>query len=245
MPEPLLTLGSFSFQGFESPDRILVKNKQRLAIHHLGSGGSMVDCLGEDSGVASFRGTFTGTNAAARVRSIEYLRVQGQPVDLIWGSKTLSVIIQAFELSYVSNQWIPYKLTCVVTGSSGLGKEIAVDPTSESSDARVGDIMDLLQGSYVTTTPDQMIALTELATMNYDVAPVEAIQQITDLGALVSSEISTQGSVLQSGGGLASAPLEQLATAIAGLIVAAGQEAALVLAGSRISSLIVTAQSTN
>ena len=66
MSEFLLTLGSFSFQGFDSPSSILVKSKQRLAIHHLGSGFSTVDCLGEDNEVASFHGTFTGANAAAR-----------------------------------------------------------------------------------------------------------------------------------------------------------------------------------
>jgi hypothetical protein len=245
MSESLLTLGSFSFQGFESPDRILLKSKQRLAIHHLGSGISTVDCLGEDSEVASFRGTFTGANAPARIRSIEYLRVQGQPVALIWGSKALSVIIQAFELTYVSNQWIPYKLTCVVTGSAGLGTENLLDPISESPDTQVGDILSLLRGSYVSATSDQLAALAGLAAMNYDVASPAAIQRARELRISINSQIATLDSVLQSGGGLMPVAQEKLATAIVDLIAAAGQESSLVLAGNRIASLIITSLGTN
>jgi hypothetical protein len=245
MSNPLLTLGSFSFQSFESPSRILVKSKQRLAIHHLGSGISTVDCLGEDNEIASFSGTFTGANAAARIRSIEYLRVQGQPVALIWGSRTLSVIIQAFELSYVSNQWIPYKLTCVVTDSAGLGTGAALDPISETPDAQVGDILNLLQESFVSATSDQVAALTGLAAMNYDVALPDEIQRASELATSVNSQIATQDFIVQSVGGLASVAQEQLAAAIVDLIATAGQEASLVLAGNRIANLIVASQNTN
>lgn len=245
MSESLLTLGSFSFQGFESPSSILVKSKQRLAIHHLGSGFSTVDCLGEDNEVASFHGTFTGANAAARIRSIEYLRVQGQPVALIWGTRSLSVIIQALELSYVSNQWIPYKLTCVVVGSTGLETGTALDPISETPDTQVGDILNLLQGSYISPTSEQVAALAELAAMNYDVASPGAIQQASELVASVNIQIVTQDSAVQSLGGLASVAREKLAAAMVDVVATAGQEAALVLAGNRIVSLIVNSQNVN
>jgi hypothetical protein len=245
MSTSLLTLGSFSFLGFESPDRISVKSKQRLAAHHLGSGISTVDCLGEDSQIASFRGTFTGTNAADRIRSIEYLRVQGRPVALTWGSQTLSVIIQAFELSYVSNQWIPYKLTCVVAAAMGLGVENALDSISQSPDMQVVDILDLLRKSYVNATSDQMAALTELATINYDVAPFDAIQRANELGTSISSMILTQDSALQVDGGPALVADEKLATTMIDLIAAAGQEASLVFARNRIACLVINCQSNN
>src|SRR5580704_3308322 len=102
MSTPLLTLGPFSFAGLESPEQVLLKSKQRLAVHHLGSGSTAVDSLGEDFEIASFRGVFSGINAASRIRSIEYLRLQGTPLLLTWGSKTLSVLIREFELSYSS-----------------------------------------------------------------------------------------------------------------------------------------------
>ena len=104
------------------------------------------------------------------------------------------MIIQALELSYVSNQWIPYKLTCVVVGSTGLETGTALDPISETPDTQVGDILNLLQGSYISPTSEQVAALAELAAMNYDVASPGAIQQASELVASVNIQIVTQDS---------------------------------------------------
>jgi hypothetical protein len=117
MSYALLRLGPFSFEGLESPQEIQLRARQRLAIRHLGSGSSAIDYLGTDYETVSFRGVFSGTNAADRIRSIDHLRVLGMPLVLSWSSRTLSVIIRQFELDYSSDRWIPYRLTCYIVRS--------------------------------------------------------------------------------------------------------------------------------
>lgn len=245
MSKPLLTLGSFSFDGFESPERIVLKSKQRLAVHHLGSGLSTADSLGEDCEIASFRGIFTGANSSARIRSIEYLRSQGQPISLVWGSKTLLVIIQSFELNYLSNQWVPYKLTCVVTGSSSSQGVISPDPISSSPDAQVGDILGLLQSTSVSATPPQITALVELAALNYDIAPPATLQQAQQLANMVTSQVTTLDLVVQNGATSISTSLVEIANGLISFIAIVGQEASLILSGNRLTEVIISAQNVN
>jgi hypothetical protein len=242
MATSLLTLGSFSFDGFESPERIVLKSKQRLVIHHLASGYSSADSLGQDCDIVSFQGIFTGTNALTRIRSLEYIRIQGQPVPLIWGSKTLSVIIQSFELSYLSNQWIPYKIACIVDGSRGSQPEIPQDPISSSPDTQVSDILSLLQSTSLNTTSAQITALVELAGLNYDMAPPDALQQAQQLANMVNTQVMALDSYLQAQPLAVAASIDALVSGLAGLTAISGQEASLVLAGNRLMSVIVTAQ---
>ena len=68
-----LTLGPFIFEGLEVPERIVLKSRQRVIVHHLGSGASAMDSLGEDPQSITFQGTFTGPNTANRIRSIDHL----------------------------------------------------------------------------------------------------------------------------------------------------------------------------
>ena len=107
MPNPLLTLGSFSFDGLESPDRITISCKQRLVVHRMASGSSITDSLGNESEVISFQGIFSGRGAIERVRSIENLKSHANSVALVWQAKTVFVVIQDLALNYLSNHWIP------------------------------------------------------------------------------------------------------------------------------------------
>jgi len=190
MSSPLLTLGPFSFEGLESPELILLKAKQRLAVHHLGSGSSITDSLGQDFETASFRGIFAGSNAATRIRSIEYLRLLGAPLPLTWGSTTLSVIIQEFELSYSSNQWVPYKLSCYVIRSRDAQAQTAPDLAFASPDTQVGDILSLLQDVDLNPTSSQIAALVELAALNYDAASPDALQQALELLSSLDNQLA-------------------------------------------------------
>jgi len=234
MSTPLLTLGSFSFIGLESPEQVLLKSKQRLAIHHLGSGSTAADSLGEDFEIASFRGIFSGINAASRIRSIEYLRRQGAPLFLTWGSKTLSVIIRDFELTYSSNQWVPYSLSCFVLRSNDPGAILSPDVISVSADIQVSDILDLLRTTDVIPSSAQTAALVELATLNYDTPSPDAVQLANALLNLIESQIEATLSVPQSGAAETSQSLSDI-------VAEAGQLATLVLAQNRLTSITVGA----
>ena len=145
MSYPLLTLGPFSFEGLESPQKIQLKTKQRISgVHHLGSGLSAIDYLGNDYEIVSFRGIFSGQNAADRIRSIDYLRILGAPLVLSWSSGgALSVIIRQFELDYSSDRWIPYLLSCYIVRSVGSRVEYPADVMSTSPSTQVSDLCGL------------------------------------------------------------------------------------------------------
>jgi hypothetical protein len=238
MSTPLLTLGSFSFIGLESPEQVLLKSKQRLAVHHLGSGSTATDSLGEDYEIASFSGVFSGINAPARIRSIEYLRLRGAPLLLTWGSRALSVIIREFELTYSSNQWVPYRLSCFVVRSNDPEAIPSFDVLTASADIQAGDILDLLQNTDVSATCDQTAALVELAALNYDTPPSDSVQQATELLNLIESQIAATLAASRTGGIGAPRPFGDI-------VAKAGQQATLVLAQNRLAGLTVRAQCLN
>jgi hypothetical protein len=235
-------LGSFSFEGLEAPESILLKTKHRLIIHRLGSGSSSIDSLGEDTEVVSFRGIFTGINAAARSCVIEQLRSQGAPVNLTWNSKTLSVVIQNFELNYSSNQWITYKLSCYVTSLSHEGAVISASGTAMSADTQIKDITNLLQNTGVSPTSDQTMALSDLATLSFDVAPADALQKTQALCNSIDSQLTSVEQVFQVDptGALEFPPAQ--AISLIEMVSNAGQLAALILARNRLTCISVSAE---
>jgi hypothetical protein len=236
MTESLLKLGSFSFEGLESPERILVTSKQRIALHHLGSGFSEADCLGEDCGSVTFQGIFTGARAEERIRALELLKLQSNSLALTWHSKTLLVIIQELELNYSSTRWIPYKLRCVVIGSNTRNAVLA------SPDTQVGEMIGLMQHTGLSPTSAQTIAILNLAAMNYDVVPSDELQQAEALISEIDSQIATFENMTSLGfdnDTIAESPVIQIATTVAN----SGSLASLFLARNRLMNITVRAES--
>lgn len=242
MSKPLLVLGPFSFEDLESPDRIHVTTKQRLAVHHLGSGYSAVDYLGEDLATISFRGIFSGVNAADRIRSIDYLRLQGAPLVLSWNARTLSVIIKEFELDYSSDRWIPYGLTCYVVQSGNLGAE---DPTalmSASPGMQVSEALGLLNGAGLNPTSDQVDALLTLTTLNFDTPPSAALGLAQELTNSINEQLTVLSDCAQSE--LLIDPDSSIdeVSYMAALVTNYGQQAALTLGYNRVMSVLMCAE---
>jgi hypothetical protein len=240
MSNPLLTLGPFSFVGLESPERIQLKTKQRLAVHHLGSGNSTIDYLGNDYETVSFRGIFSGMNAADRIRSIDHLRVLGEPLILSWSSKALSVIIRQFELDYSSDLWIPYRLSCYVVQPINGGAADPTDVMSESPSTQVSDVLGLLSNSSIKPTSGQANALLTLATLDFDVPPPDALGQVRDLINAIDRELGTFDDTSQSDvpGGDQGSPAGDMGT----LVTNYGQQISLILGFNRVMSLITQAE---
>jgi hypothetical protein len=242
MAYSLLTLGTFSFEGLESPERIHLKTKQRLVVHHLGSGATTVDYLGDDYETVSFGGIFSGAYAADRIRSIDFLRVSGAPVILAWSAKTLSVIIRQFELDYSSDRWIPYKLSCYVIRSLNARTASLSDVMSLSAATQVNDMFGLLTSSDITPTSDQIAALLTLGGLNFDTPPSDALGQAQSLADAMADELEALAQSAQT-----DVPVDQqspldTAPSIAALVASFGQQSALILGRNRVMNIIASAE---
>jgi hypothetical protein len=240
MPGPLLTLGQFSFVDLESPDRIIVRTKQRLVVHHLGSGSAAIDSLGTDIEAVSFTGIFTGTNAATRIQSIENIRSQNIPTSLRWASRTLTVIIHEFNLQYITNQWIPYKLSCLVV-SAGLSAANSTDDASASPSQQVAEIVGLLNGAAITPTVRQTSALASLATLNFDVPSAGALQTVQAMISTISDQLRNLDEQTQISPSDVSLSIADQVALFLSVAARASQQAALQLAYNRLSTISVSA----
>ncbi len=114
MPEIALFLGPVVFADFEIPESINFGGTQRLAIHRLAGGGRVIDSLGRDDADIRFAGTFSGSDATARARVLDELRVAGTSLSLSWDVLYYTVVIQRFEADYRNGWWIPFRITCSV-----------------------------------------------------------------------------------------------------------------------------------
>lgn len=114
MPDTILLLGPVVFRDFEVPERINFGGAQRLAVHHLTSGGRVIDTLGRDDADISFSGIFTGADAMARTRTLDEFRALGRVLTLTWDVLTYSVVIREFQASFTQPGWIPFRVCCTV-----------------------------------------------------------------------------------------------------------------------------------
>jgi hypothetical protein len=238
----LLILGPFSFTGLESPERIHLKSKQRLAIHHLTSGQSISDCLGEAYEIVTFRGIFSGIDATERIRLIDALRADGLPLTLTWGSTALTVIIQELELDYSSELWVPYRLSCYAVHLTDSSMNIYNDIISQSPIAQVNDVLNLMQSSGVILTSDHSAAIVALATCNYDQPLIEALGKTYELVSLIDNRLAVIGNGPVQNSSVSSALLGGDSFKLADLAISYGLQATLILARNRLINVIVRAE---
>jgi hypothetical protein len=111
----VLTLGPILFADFEIPDKISgIGGKQMLAVHKLPGGSRIVDAMGRDDAPLKWSARFRGSDAETRARLADFLRVQGQPIELAWSRFRYTVVIDEFEADYEQPFEIPYSITCLV-----------------------------------------------------------------------------------------------------------------------------------
>ncbi len=239
MSNPLLTLGSFSFEGLESPRSLVLQTKQRLIVHHLGTGAALVDSLGDDYQVVNFSGIFSGKSAASRIRTVDLLRAQGAMLPLIWESQTLTVIIQQFELTYVSAYWVPYKMTCYVQRSRMDYAESEKDLILQSTIESVGNISNILRNFDFVPSNAQVASLTSLSLHDYDVAPPADISTTAALALAIENIDTGYDYQLNTIRSSALDSVDAAAALISGLTTAMGNQAYRNLGLYRINDLVV------
>ena len=189
MPDSPVTLGSFTFEGLEVPDRVILRNRQKLIVHHMTSGARAIDTTGTDIQTIAFRGVFSGSAAPERIKYIESMRDGGNQLLFSWDFQIAEVYIQDFEILYQSHQWIPYRLTCQVTDPATPPSRTAADLLWAGSSSQISDIGNLLNNAGIGMPAGVTPALRELAALNYDAAPAPAMAKVTRFVSDISDRI--------------------------------------------------------
>ncbi len=114
MAEGALLLGPILFQDFELPERVCWGGRQRLTVHRLPGGVRVIDALGRDDADIVWSGVFSGSDAAARARTLDLMRAEGGFWPLTWDWFFYTVLIACFEADYARSNWVPYRITCTV-----------------------------------------------------------------------------------------------------------------------------------
>lgn len=189
MPDSPVTLGGFTFEGLEVPDRVILRNKQKLIVHHMTSGARAIDATGTDIQTIAFRGVFSGSAAPERIKYIESMRDGGNRLLFSWDFQIAEVFIQDFEILYQSHQWIPYRLTCQVTDPAAQPSRTAPDLLWAVPPRQISDIGNLLNNADIGMPSGVTAALHELAALNYDAAPSAAMATVTRFMSDISDRI--------------------------------------------------------
>ncbi len=114
MAEGALLLGPILFQDFELPERVRWGGRQQLSVHRLPGGVRVIDSLGRDDADIVWSGTFSGSDAAVRARTLDLMRAEGGACPLTWDWFFFTVVIARFDADYTRPNWIPYRITCTV-----------------------------------------------------------------------------------------------------------------------------------
>lgn len=114
MADTIVKLGDFEFRDYEVPSKICFGGEQRLAIHELVGGTRVVDATGRQDRALEWEGRFQGQEATPRARYLDFLRIQGKPLELTWWEFRYRVVIVSYEADFERFYQIPYKIKLVV-----------------------------------------------------------------------------------------------------------------------------------
>ena len=121
-----LLLGGVVLDGFEVSEPIGFGGAQALAVHKLPGGARVIDAMGPDNGVISWRGILSGSDASDRARQLDAIRVAGLAVPLAWDVFTATVIVSDLRLAFANSWWVPYRIGCTVLVGTQLPGPAAV-----------------------------------------------------------------------------------------------------------------------
>lgn len=138
-----IQIGPISLQGFEVPPSVRFGGRHRLAVHKLSGGRRIIERLGPDDDEIAFQGTFSGSNAEARVRAFDNLRLSGEIVWLTWESFRRQIVVKDFVAEYHSPWWIPYRVRCTVVHQAG----VSIKQTSKISSLISADLTNALSAA--------------------------------------------------------------------------------------------------
>lgn len=226
MAKTTLQLGDFVFAAYEIPESINFGGAQKLVAHKLPGGKRVVQSMGRDDAPLAWSGLFTGQNATARAKYLDYLRAAGKPLTLTWSSFKYSVVIEDFNAKYEREWQIPYSISCMVVADlaspvkqpveSGYEKAIWGDnDTAQALGAQIGDgpLSSLLSMMDSAIKGVSSFANLATSTMNSILGPVAAVMgRVQQLQASVGNTLISVGSL---GGMVPNSSVAQMASRMA------------------------------
>lgn len=143
-------LGTFTFAGYEIPEMIAVRGKQKVTTHELVGGARVVDVLGSVNDPIGWKGRFQGPLAQERARDLDILRLSGDSIELAFGAWAFDVVITSLQLDFERFYQIPYTIECLVlenksfTGGpwDGAPKDGLVGPSAKQANANAQEALD-------------------------------------------------------------------------------------------------------
>ncbi len=109
-----LLLGDVLLDGFEVSGAIGFGGAQAMAVHKLPGGTRVIDTMGPDDGLITWRGILSGSDARDRARALDAIRVAGAAVPLAWDVFTATVVLSELKLEFCNSWWVPYQIGCTV-----------------------------------------------------------------------------------------------------------------------------------
>ncbi len=181
--DSILILGDIVFDYVEIPDDFNFGGQQLLKVHQLIGGARTIDALGRSDDDIVFAGLFFGKNAAERARAVDYMRVAGKEVELIFGEFIYLVVIKTFEPIFERYYQVKYKVTLTVVNNLTLPVPVPLPNNYNSAvdnDLQIiGDLLGAANstaltaavanlnasvaagGNLATATPDQLNAIND------------------------------------------------------------------------------------
>lgn len=220
-----LILGDLRFNRFEVPEHIQFGGEQALAVHELVGGKRIVDAMGRQDRALDWSGQFIGENANDRARYLNYLRIAGKPLDLIWFEYAYKVVIKSVTLDYKRAYEIPYSISCcvvedatipVTTLTSG-GIDSAIADDMNSANTLGGLIGDGPLSTAIATLNTAIFAVSTFANaaqsiISSVVTPLAAVQ--SRVGVLIAATGNTIQNISTVGGVLPSNPIAAQANSL-------------------------------
>lgn len=127
MTDTTVRLAGVTFEGFEVPEEIKVRLRQRLNSHQLQGNARVIDAMGVSYDPLTWTGRFRGASAERRARAVEAILKAGKAVSLTFGALSYSVMLKEFEWSYQRAYEIPYSITCEVLADRAAPASVASD----------------------------------------------------------------------------------------------------------------------
>jgi hypothetical protein len=184
----VLVLGPVAFQAFEIPAGVNFGGRQLLAIHQLTDGRRVVDSIGADESTISFSGTFSGADATLRARTLNYLRVAGDELNLTWDVFFYTVVLSRFDADYQNPVWIPYRISCTVVHDEA----VAIAPSVISLSNSISGDLDAAAAQCTSLDLDFTDVQSSLANPNATTLGSAAYAAAQSSIDLVQSAINTQ-----------------------------------------------------
>ena len=211
-----LVLGDFVFANFEIPDKINFGGQQQLTVHKLPGGKRIIDAMGRDDAPIAWDGVMLSADADTRAQRLDEMRVAGQPVALLFGSQSYTVVIADFAATYMRPGRVGYHISCAILRDNSAAPDISIVGAAVQIYSDVNTALGYL--SAITTPPpsgDPTSAVTKAqasaqlaAANNFHLGSATQAQAVADLAtanAAMQAGLISSGGIVQGAAGRAPA----------------------------------------